>query len=618
MSTAILSSLLEQHSTFPSVSKQIEIKAIDEALQVRAATDQDKVKEYAELYKADRHALPPIVIFEDPATFDHAARWYVADGNHRLAGARVAELREIDAIIKQGTRRDALLYAISDANHAHGLPLSNADKRAMVTLLLEDPEWSQWSNREIARRCHVSAPFVGNIRPTVNGSQTTKRKSADGRTRDVSAIGPKGPVILDIEIPDPDLVGSNDDEGHATVAKPEDVEAIAARNDVQSLAESRKSDKPVRVRPIRITDREGLFVCIGADSAGGNKGWTAAHLVKVITAEEAKTEQLRKDVIDRAKDETSDYLGIPVTWRGAAAGTWALGTLCDTLTLLTREEWARRVEKGHLTPNEPRTEATPSVAQPTAAEVQALLTSNDFFLETIKDLHQTKREIVAACYLTAEAHRPQSDPGCTRDDLKRILGHTPDVHPAQLVKTGEYIRRAGTGGFADCTYHITDEAAAAIRFEDNLSASPGESDTANEPDVLDPDSVQAESDKPAERPKKKTKAELARLRNQCVADQLVVHLAQGKTGNLSIHQAAALAVIVGLEDNGDLTYGPKLVENALYELTKAVADQIAYHLRGRTSKVDQLPPLPELCAMVGADYDTFLARATSAQTEEEG
>lgn len=40
-------------------------------------------------------------------------------------------------------------------------------------LLLTDPEWGQWSDREIARQCKVSNRFVSNLRHelSVNGSQ---------------------------------------------------------------------------------------------------------------------------------------------------------------------------------------------------------------------------------------------------------------------------------------------------------------------------------------------------------------------------------------------------------------------------------------------------------------
>jgi hypothetical protein len=84
---------------------------------------------------------------------------------------------EIRAEVRPGTERDALLYSIS-ANATHGLPRSNADKRKAVALLLADAEWSQWSDREIARRCQVSNKFVSHMRrsASVTGSQMRERR----------------------------------------------------------------------------------------------------------------------------------------------------------------------------------------------------------------------------------------------------------------------------------------------------------------------------------------------------------------------------------------------------------------------------------------------------------
>jgi hypothetical protein len=38
-------------------------------------------------------------------------------------------------------------------NRGHGPLPNNADKRKAVSRLLADPEWGQWSDREIGRRC---------------------------------------------------------------------------------------------------------------------------------------------------------------------------------------------------------------------------------------------------------------------------------------------------------------------------------------------------------------------------------------------------------------------------------------------------------------------------------
>jgi hypothetical protein len=69
----------------------------------------------------------------------------------------------IDVTIWHGTKRDAILYSTT-ANSTHGLARSNGDKLRAVSILLNDPEWGRWSDREIARHCAVSQPFVGKVR----------------------------------------------------------------------------------------------------------------------------------------------------------------------------------------------------------------------------------------------------------------------------------------------------------------------------------------------------------------------------------------------------------------------------------------------------------------------
>jgi transposase-like protein len=45
-----------------------------------------------------------------------------------------------------------------------GLQPTNEDKRRVVELFLKDKDRSQWSDREIARRCDVTSALVAEIR----------------------------------------------------------------------------------------------------------------------------------------------------------------------------------------------------------------------------------------------------------------------------------------------------------------------------------------------------------------------------------------------------------------------------------------------------------------------
>jgi len=79
----------------------------------------------------------------------------LADGFHRLQAAKQAGRDSIATTIHPGGQREALLHALS-ANDTHGYRRTDADRRHAIELMLADPEWQAWSNREIARQCRVS------------------------------------------------------------------------------------------------------------------------------------------------------------------------------------------------------------------------------------------------------------------------------------------------------------------------------------------------------------------------------------------------------------------------------------------------------------------------------
>jgi len=89
-----------------------------------------------------------------------------AAGQPRHAAAVAADKSTIAAEVREGSLRDAILFSVS-ANSDHGLPRNNADKRRSVMVLLEDAEWSKWSDNRIAKQCAVSQPFVGSVRASL-------------------------------------------------------------------------------------------------------------------------------------------------------------------------------------------------------------------------------------------------------------------------------------------------------------------------------------------------------------------------------------------------------------------------------------------------------------------
>ena len=131
---------------------------VDAATHPRDQLDVQTAEEYGQAMKAGEK-FPPIVVFQK------GKQYFLADGMHRLEGAKRFGLKEIEADVRQGSRRDATLFAVA-ANHKHGLRRTNKDKRKAVEIVLADREWRKWSVNRIADLCHVSWDLVDEIRET--------------------------------------------------------------------------------------------------------------------------------------------------------------------------------------------------------------------------------------------------------------------------------------------------------------------------------------------------------------------------------------------------------------------------------------------------------------------
>lgn len=158
---------------------------IDGGTQPRESLDMTVVVDYKESMLAGAN-FPPVEVF-----FDGEDAW-LADGFHRYRASEEAGFTEILARIREGSRRDAVLYSLG-ANATHGLPRSNEDKRRAARTMLLDPEWSTFSDNVIAQKVNVSQPFVSKLRrelsQNVLSEQPTAREGADGVVRETKNIG---------------------------------------------------------------------------------------------------------------------------------------------------------------------------------------------------------------------------------------------------------------------------------------------------------------------------------------------------------------------------------------------------------------------------------------------
>ena len=158
---------------------------LDGGTQPRADIDRNTVRDYADALSGEA-TFPPVTVFHDGEAY------WLADGFHRVHAHKMLDWLEVDADVRQGTRRDAVLYSVG-ANAVHGLRRTNADKHRAVETLLNDPEWAAWSDREISRRAGVGHPFVSSLRPMSLESDSSERtyttKHGTQATMQTAAIG---------------------------------------------------------------------------------------------------------------------------------------------------------------------------------------------------------------------------------------------------------------------------------------------------------------------------------------------------------------------------------------------------------------------------------------------
>ncbi|MFJ8159296.1 ParB N-terminal domain-containing protein [Streptomyces sp. NPDC096136] len=121
--------------------------------------------------------LPPILV--------HRPSMRVIDGQHRLLAARLRGRQDIDVTFFDGDTESAFLLAVK-ANHAHGLPLTLADRTAAARRIMRTHP--HWSDRAIAATAGLSATTVSGIRQReLPESPTGSRIGRDGKVRPINA-----------------------------------------------------------------------------------------------------------------------------------------------------------------------------------------------------------------------------------------------------------------------------------------------------------------------------------------------------------------------------------------------------------------------------------------------
>ena len=149
---------------------------IDGGTQARLKLDQDVVKNYAEAMREGAE-FPPVIVYHDGSDY------WLADGFHRYFAVKNNATTTIEADVRTGTLRDAILFSFSANDPTkRGLSPTAEDLRHMIRNMLLDEEWSKWTNSEIARHVGVSKMTVGRVKASMEEKpkkETAKKKYTD-------------------------------------------------------------------------------------------------------------------------------------------------------------------------------------------------------------------------------------------------------------------------------------------------------------------------------------------------------------------------------------------------------------------------------------------------------
>jgi hypothetical protein len=161
---------------------------------------------------------------------------------HRLRAAMLRGDEFIDVVFFDGTDADAFVLAV-ELNHAHGLPLSAADRKAAaIRIIGYRPDWS---NRRIAAVTGLAASTVGLIRArsTDRIEQLNTCVGQDGRVRPRNSVESRRRAG--------ELIASNPNASLREIAKAAGISPATASDVRARLA---RGDLPLTTRQRRASE----------------------------------------------------------------------------------------------------------------------------------------------------------------------------------------------------------------------------------------------------------------------------------------------------------------------------------------------------------------------------
>ena len=244
----------EQLNQAPRINAEVASTLIrtDGGTQYRSHIDPLTVRDYAQSMD-DGVVFPPI-----ETVFDGEHHW-VYDGFHRLEamirlGKPTIAVRYID-----GDQAAAQLLALT-VNAQHGLPRDSATKRRQVEAALNMEHLTGKSDRDIAKLCNVSHPFVAAVRNPLTKAKQDKNREASASKKVVESDStlisgdaePHAQVESDSTVRPGDLVPNDKVESDSTL--PLDQDYGPDEDELKAMELAEQADRQMFIKLLESDD----------------------------------------------------------------------------------------------------------------------------------------------------------------------------------------------------------------------------------------------------------------------------------------------------------------------------------------------------------------------------
>ena len=195
---------MTQTAQKPVVTQKVAIASltIDKKYQMRLiGVAEETIEQYC-MAMEQGAVFPPVVAHRVPD-----GRLILTDGWHRTTAHKQLGRATIEAVIHEGTEKEAYDYARFTANRTNGLRLTRSDLQALCEAVIQDPEYQCRTDLELSRLIGCSDKTIAAARKRL-GIYPTMKVSGDGRiwtikgdagtettlNRQLPAEGPEAPA----------------------------------------------------------------------------------------------------------------------------------------------------------------------------------------------------------------------------------------------------------------------------------------------------------------------------------------------------------------------------------------------------------------------------------------